>query len=150
MIVSAVDYYIASIVDGHNDIIVDMIFNASMLLLLLLVRAQCLQPALSGLVQVHVIARQGDRAPVPPLYPADPHRSHHCIGMCIRTVQTDNEQDCVAAVWAHCRCCTICTAQCPFILLLSVSRICQQQQPCLQIGCYYDDYFKSKKKALQL
>ena len=48
-----------------------------LLLLLLLVRAQCLHPGLSGLKQVHVVARHGDRAPVPPLYPADPHRWHH-------------------------------------------------------------------------
>ena len=78
MIVSAVDYYIASILDGHNAIIVDMISTVSMLLLLLLlVPAQCLHPALSGLKQVHVVARHGDRSPGPALYPADPYRSHH-------------------------------------------------------------------------
>ena len=54
-----------------------MLSTVSVVLLLSLVPAQCLHPGLSGLVQVHVLARHGDRAPVPPLYPTDPHRWHH-------------------------------------------------------------------------
>ena len=53
--------------------IVGMLTTVSVLLLAL-VPAQCLE---AGLVQVHVLARHGDRAPVPPLYPTDPHRSNH-------------------------------------------------------------------------
>ena len=53
--------------------IVGMLTTVSVLLLAL-VPAQCLE---AGLVQVHVLARHGDRAPVPPLYPTDPHRWHH-------------------------------------------------------------------------
>ena len=53
--------------------IVDILTRVCVLLLAL-VPAQCLE---AGLVQVHVLARHGDRAPVPPLYPTDPHRSNH-------------------------------------------------------------------------